>query len=256
MDLVTLLTKLLTSLLGDPDHVWIMILTVVITVLLLFNNRNMRRALNTFADAANSKPDQVSQAVADKVTELQKPTLALWEQNVKLLTEDRERLKSELADLRSQFSQFQTKSKADQKELTDRIDTLLSTIDSQKEQLKQKDELIAERDKQLVEYQALKKQVDDLTAEVTRLKAQLQMQEKLQLERDQALSRAETAEATIRAKDAVITDLTEKLQKAEGELETLRGKFNTELALHTLHESPAVPADGTPAADAKAEAMV
>lgn len=237
MDLLGFLAKSLVSLLSDPEHFGIVILTVSITLVLYFNNRGLRRGMNILADAATNAPKPpdpkvYGEAMAAKALELQQPTLDLWRENVALLTEDRERLKKELIDLRGQFNLFKTQSETNQKELSERIETLLTTIEHQKKELQVKDTTIQQQADQLKELETLKQQVAALTAEVTRLKEQVKVREQLesdlktaqdankQLTADLAAAtqaaQAEKARADRLAADLQRTE--QKLASAEAEL--------------------------------------
>lgn len=247
MDLLAFLLKSLTSLLGDPEHFGIVLLTVVISLFLFFNYRGLRKGLNVLADATANAPKApdpkvYGEAMATKALELQQPTLDLWRENVALLTEDRERLKKELGDLREQFSQFKAQSGTDKKELTDRINALLATIETQNKDLQAKDAAIAERDLKLQELETLKGQVKDLTDQVNQLKAQLQMQDKLQHDLQVALERAANAE---KERD----DLKSKLESMTIERDALALRVQNQGAIIADLSKPlaSVPPGGSPA---------
>lgn len=140
------------------------------------------------------------------------------------------------AGLNDRITRLEQQALQDKTAFQTQITALQQSLTEKQNELLEKTQTIAEQAVQLQELAKLQKRVADLEQKVDMLTEE---RAKFVKERDEAVSRAETAEATIRAKDAVITDLSEKLQKAEGDLETLRGQLADEKRQHAFHETHA-----------------
>lgn len=141
------------------------------------------------------------------------------------------------AGLNDRITRLEQQAQKDKETFQSQLTALQQSLTEKQAELLEKTQTIAEQAVQLQELEVLKGQVQALTAEVAQLKAKLQMQEALELK----LKQAETERDTEKAR---ADDLAAKLQKAEGELETLRGQLADEKRLHALHEAP--PTVGTP----------